>query len=218
MQQIQAGQIKAARAMLDWSREDLASATGLSLNTIRNLEMGYISPRGSTTSSIRRAIEEAGPEFIDHDGIRRRKEEIVIYQGPTSCEAFFNDVYQAVKSGNEEVLCSFPSSQSFLQLFTPANSAGSLTEFGKNAIIRCLLPEIIQPAATNAPAECRLIHKQQAGPVPYFIYGNTHAIALAEGGGEFRFIVFRSAKIARSYRDHFTALWETALPIQVSRL
>jgi predicted transcriptional regulator len=64
MQHIRAGQIKAARAFLDWSQEDLAIVTGLSLTTIRNLEMGYISPRNATTHVVRQAIENAGLEFI----------------------------------------------------------------------------------------------------------------------------------------------------------
>jgi len=45
---INARQIKAARALLDWSQENLASASGLSIATIRKIESGHISPRDKT--------------------------------------------------------------------------------------------------------------------------------------------------------------------------
>jgi transcriptional regulator with XRE-family HTH domain len=49
---INARQIKAARALLDWSQEDLANTSGLSIATIRKIESGHISPRGKTINSI----------------------------------------------------------------------------------------------------------------------------------------------------------------------
>lgn len=65
MYPIHARQIKAARAILNWSQQDLAQSTGLSITTIRKLEMGFISPRNTTTNVIRQAIEGAGIEFLD---------------------------------------------------------------------------------------------------------------------------------------------------------
>lgn len=43
-----ARQIKAARALLDWSQEDLAIRAALSIATIRKIESGALSPRDKT--------------------------------------------------------------------------------------------------------------------------------------------------------------------------
>jgi transcriptional regulator with XRE-family HTH domain len=59
-------QVKAARALLDWSREDLAESAGISYRTITRLERIDGPLRGSRESrdAIRAALESTGIKFI----------------------------------------------------------------------------------------------------------------------------------------------------------
>lgn len=58
-------QIRAARALLDWPRERLAGASGVSLRALVKLERGEIQrPRQVTLTAIHAALSEAGVEFI----------------------------------------------------------------------------------------------------------------------------------------------------------
>lgn len=60
-------QIRAARALLDWSQPKLAEASKLSLPTISRME-GPLGPGRSTPAnveSVRRAFEDAGIVFLD---------------------------------------------------------------------------------------------------------------------------------------------------------
>jgi transcriptional regulator with XRE-family HTH domain len=72
-------QVKAARALLGWSQADLAHRSGISEPTIARLESaeGELGGREGTGEKIRRAIENAGVEFIDENGggpgVRLRK-------------------------------------------------------------------------------------------------------------------------------------------------
>ncbi len=72
-------QLKAARMLVGWSQEGLASASGVSLPTIKRLEAaeGLIGGRDTTAQKIRTALEKAGIEFIDENGggpgVRLRK-------------------------------------------------------------------------------------------------------------------------------------------------
>jgi transcriptional regulator with XRE-family HTH domain len=63
-------QIRAARALVKWSAEDLARQSSVSLRTIRRAELAE--PETSMTApndtAIRRAFEMAGIEFIDENG------------------------------------------------------------------------------------------------------------------------------------------------------
>jgi transcriptional regulator with XRE-family HTH domain len=63
-------QIKAARALLDWSQQELATAAGVSIPTIKRLEAqdGLLGGRSETGKKIRFALEAAGVEFIDENG------------------------------------------------------------------------------------------------------------------------------------------------------
>jgi predicted transcriptional regulator len=72
-------QIKAARALLGWSQDDLARIAGVSIPTIKRLEAvdGPLGGRGKTSERIISSISSAGIEFIDENGgglgVRLRK-------------------------------------------------------------------------------------------------------------------------------------------------
>ena len=61
-------QCRAARGLLDWSQPDLAEASGLSRETIANLERGARVPHPRNLAAIKAALEAAGVEFIDANG------------------------------------------------------------------------------------------------------------------------------------------------------
>ena len=60
-------QLRAARALVDWTREDLADKSGVSRNTVKGFERGISDPKLSTLHKWRRALEAAGVIFIDPD-------------------------------------------------------------------------------------------------------------------------------------------------------
>jgi transcriptional regulator with XRE-family HTH domain len=72
-------QIKAARALLAWSQEELAAAADVSVPTIKRLEAsdGSLGGRMQTGEKIRKALQVAGVEFISDNGggpgVRLRK-------------------------------------------------------------------------------------------------------------------------------------------------
>lgn len=70
-------QCRAARALLDWSQQQLAEAARVGNATIRNFESGRSSPQNATLDVLRRAFETAGVIFIDENGqgpgVRLRK-------------------------------------------------------------------------------------------------------------------------------------------------
>lgn len=57
-------QIKAARALLGWSQQDLADRAIVSLNALTRLERGQVDSRSSTLMAIETALMRAGVEFI----------------------------------------------------------------------------------------------------------------------------------------------------------
>ena len=76
---ITSAQIRAARALLRWSAVDLALRSSVGVNTIRRAEVAEsgTSLTAPNELAIRRALEEAGVEFIDENGggpgVRLRK-------------------------------------------------------------------------------------------------------------------------------------------------
>ena len=72
-------QIRAARALVRWTVDDLAREAALGRNTVLRAEVadGQTSLTAVNDLAIRRALEAAGVEFIDEDGggpgVRLRK-------------------------------------------------------------------------------------------------------------------------------------------------
>jgi transcriptional regulator with XRE-family HTH domain len=67
---ITGSQIRAARAFLRWSAEDLAARTKLGIATIRRAEAqdGPVSVTPANADAIRQAFETAGIQFIPENG------------------------------------------------------------------------------------------------------------------------------------------------------
>ena len=58
-------QIRAARALIGWKQSDLASNSGVSEISIKNIERGATDARSSTLAAIQSAFTKAGVVFLD---------------------------------------------------------------------------------------------------------------------------------------------------------
>ena len=67
-------QIRAARALIRWSAEELARQSSVSTTSIRRAELKPSETKLTRVNdqAIRRTLEEAGVEFIDADGAKGR--------------------------------------------------------------------------------------------------------------------------------------------------
>jgi hypothetical protein len=71
---ITAAQCRAARALLDWPREWLASESGIGPRCIVDFERSASTPRPVTLVTLRRSLEKAGIEFLaDGQGVRLKQ-------------------------------------------------------------------------------------------------------------------------------------------------
>jgi transcriptional regulator with XRE-family HTH domain len=70
-------QLRAARALLGWTRDDLAERSGVAAVTVKGFEYLGADSKISTVQKMQRALEAAGIQFIDEDatggiGVRLR--------------------------------------------------------------------------------------------------------------------------------------------------
>lgn len=69
---ISPAQCRAARGLLNWTQEKLASKVGVAHKTIYNFEKELRTPLNVSRAAIKQAFEEAGIEFTPNDGLRRK--------------------------------------------------------------------------------------------------------------------------------------------------
>ena len=74
-------QLKAARALLAWSGQDLSDASGVGVATIRRLETGHLAAANNTTlQALVRALEAAGIQFTGNPEVNPG---VVLHLKPT---------------------------------------------------------------------------------------------------------------------------------------
>jgi transcriptional regulator with XRE-family HTH domain len=203
------GQIKAARALLDWSQEQLAASSALSVATIRNIEQGN-GPRHATLALVRAALERAGIEFLDRDGVRRRADEVTVLQGPQACERFCADLFAAP----DPDLVAISKSQEMLaaSLGLPGDARGA-ENLAALAHAKALVSELPHPALVMPGFELRTIPTFRLGPTSYFVYRDRYVVTVTDDNRSFRYIMFKSPALAHAYRGEFRLLWDMAFPL-----
>jgi len=74
---ISPAQSRAARGLLNWSRDDLSERCGVAKRTLLRFETGEGDTRSATLAAVRSALEAAGVVFIEQNGdgpgVRLRK-------------------------------------------------------------------------------------------------------------------------------------------------
>ena len=67
---ISSAQLRAARALLRWSAQELANASKVGVATIRRVEVidGEIPVTSANEAALRKALEAAGVVFIEENG------------------------------------------------------------------------------------------------------------------------------------------------------
>jgi transcriptional regulator with XRE-family HTH domain len=71
-------QLRAARALIGWSREDLAERSGVGANTTKDFEINGSDPKLGTVQKWKRTLEREGVIFLDETeaegpGLRLKK-------------------------------------------------------------------------------------------------------------------------------------------------
>jgi transcriptional regulator with XRE-family HTH domain len=74
---ITAKQIRAGRALLGWTAQELAKSAGTSIDVVQRLETEKVAiakARVGTIQKIEGALTNAGVELLDGDGVRMRQQ------------------------------------------------------------------------------------------------------------------------------------------------
>lgn len=209
---LKARQMKAARSLLDWSQEDLAKASELSIATIRKLEAGNISPRGKTQRAIRFAFENAGLEFLEPDGVRHRPDEITVYQGHEGMFSFFDDVYHTVRKKGGEVLHVLPDEDPYEAILGDYHKT-RMAEIKDIVSVKGILTENPNNTFCSNYCEYRFLSKNYVDSVPFYVYDNKYAVIIFESDPSPKIIVVHSPAMSRAFRQQFSSMWEKATPL-----
>ncbi len=204
-------QIRAARALLDWSQSDLADHAGLSQTGIARIENGTNKPNSSTLTKIESAFDKADVEFLAERGVQKRTNEIRIFHGQDGFTEFLQDVHSVVQNTKEQtsIVVNNVSEAEFLRW--EGDYANIHQERMKNANVhyQIIIAAGDQNFTASEYAEYRCVPTDVFSSVSYYIYGDRTAL-IDFNEDDVVVYLMNNAAIANFYREEFEKIWAKA--------
>lgn len=211
-------QVKAARALLEWKQSNLAESAGVSLTAVNNLERQIGSARTDTVLAIQVALEKAGVEFLEGDGVKLRGErlEVFKFEGTGFVERLTEDQLSVLQGPDDEIVMWGIDERKFDEFnsTTPdAYQQAGLQRGFRERIVACEGDDYFM----SAPSNYRWVAPEVFGKLPVMVYGDR--VAIMFWNKPQRCLIIRNQTLADSFRAQFELIWENAKPhgVTVSR-
>jgi transcriptional regulator with XRE-family HTH domain len=207
---IEARQIRAARALLDWTRDDLAKASGVSVPALTQIEGEHRLARGSSLDKIRACLEAAGVVFTDNMGVKMKSDLLTVYEGEKGIQDFMDDLYVTALGGAKEFLISGGFEKDFYTMVPKSVVQAHTQRMSKidDFSIRFIKPESDPTRPTSSYVEHKILPDQMIFAVPFYVYGQKLGIITWQP--HVRVVVLSDAKVTESFRTQFNIFWKMA--------
>lgn len=210
-------QIRAARALKNWSQTELAERTELAVPTIANIELGKQTPSQATLSKIRETFEHNDITFIDVTGVEKNEKEVKVFRGNDALYDFYEDIWNTLSDGHNEVLVGNVNERDFVRnldkklLEDHLRTVKKLRQT-KTISYKILLKEGDYFFAGNYPSEhgeYRWTPKDEFQSIPFYVFGDKMAIILWLD--ETIIFLINSREATSIYREKFQQMWEKSI-------
>ena len=211
-----ASQLRAARGLLDWSRQDLAKAANVSTETIKNIEYANFRPQEVTIDAIIRAFAAYDVEFSADEGVRKSRSAVVTYDGIENFKRYVDESYKVLSEGEyEKTICIFANND---QAFFKALGDYAQPHIQRmNKLENLKFRALVLDGTKFIPAKYIEYRRLPniAYAIPFSVYGDRFDFIIYGEGKSFpRVIVIKSQVVADAYRAQFDELWKVATPFK----
>lgn len=203
-------QIRAARALLDWSQGDLAERAGLSQTGIARIEGGSQTPTVTTLEKIINTFDRADIEFIGKSGVQKKSGDMQRFEGSEGFVQFYHDIYTTMKnSRGKEVFVSNVDEREFVMWQGDQLTEHTMRMRGLGVTYKILVEEGDTYFPALEYAEYRWIPKEQFTSVPFYIYNSNLAMIIF--GDNPQIFVIDHPVIAKAFTEQFESLWSVSI-------
>lgn len=210
---IEPRQIRAARALLNWSQDDLANASGIARSSIKNIENDITIARKDTISEIQTALENSGIEFTANSGVRMKSDIVMVYEGQDAFKNLLDHLYKSAKASQDNEILIIGLDEELTEKF---DSMELINEYLKKIEAAGIKEKIITHDASNHFinnwTSYRSIPKKFFGSTPLHISGNTTSFLF--GNIARKVVVIDNEQLAITLKKLFSFIWEKATPIK----
>ncbi len=207
---IEPRQIRAARALLNWSQDDLALASGIARSSIKNIENDITAARKDTIHDIQMALENFGIEFIPNSGIRCRQSNLEVFEGPDRFHDFTALVYKYIEDVGGEV-CISVSDETLFNKYRkdPEQYRTQMKTLVDKGHVRVRI--LAEKSEFNSVfAEMRRQKSRSVAPTSFYAFGSNLALISFLHKKSPYIILINDSPFADAYRQSFDVMWSVA--------
>jgi transcriptional regulator with XRE-family HTH domain len=211
---ISPSQLRAARALINLKRSDLAKRSKVGEQTIHRFENNLVKPSSTTRRKLRTILELADIEFTANEGVRLKPSCLEVYEGAARFDEFYDFIYEHLKQSGGNI-CIYGNNA---RLFTKyrkdpeihRNRMRDLLKERPDFSTRILQEEGDDYMPTTAFAKYRWQKKEYFPPTAYYVFGSCVALISFEGARPPFVILIKSALFAEAYLRSFNLAWRMA--------
>ena len=201
-------QVRAARALLDWSQQELAERAGTARMTIRHIEEGTVQPHRGTIADIVKVFSDHGVEFVGDHGVSRRDDQVVKLTGETVFFRVLDDVIATLRDtrGGEALFACVSDAVS------PPVVVENYRRLRRSGIAMRSLVKAGDTCLMGALREYRYLPEKFFHNNATVIYGDKFATMILdpETGADRAAVIIRNPHVAAAQRNLFDCIWSTA--------
>lgn len=201
-------QIRAARALLNWSQVDLARAADIATSSIKNVENETATARKETIAQIAEAFDLNGIEFTPGNGVRFKSEIVAVYDGKRATGALLDSIQKHAPASPDREVCILGLDETFsLEVDGDACLRAHIDRLAKAGVKERILICEGDTRFLNDPDCYRWLPRAYfTRSAPIYIYGDH--VAIHSGSLRRRTIILESKPLAQHLRKLFCLLWD----------
>jgi transcriptional regulator with XRE-family HTH domain len=203
-------QIRAARALLNWSQADLARAAGMATSSIKNIENETATSRRETMIQVRDAFDQNGVEFLAGSGVRLKTDIVAVHDGKRATSALLESILLHAQKSPDREVCIIGLDETFsVETDGLLPIVEHIDRLAKMGIRERILVCEGDTRFLNAPDCYRWLPQQYfSRNAPIYIYGDM--VAIHSGSLRRRTVTIESRPLARHLKMLFALLWDHA--------
>jgi len=203
-------QIRAARALLEWSQADLARAAGMAHSSIKAIENSHSTPRRETLEAIAATFEAAGIEFCPPSGVRMKNDVVTVHQGRDATTALLESILRHAPADPTGEVCIIGLDEKLAREVDGADllAAHSARLRANGVRERILISEGVNEFLRDETCYRWMPRNGFCPQAPIYIYGDK--VAVHSGTLRRQTIIIDAKPLAQHLRALFGVLWTGA--------
>lgn len=212
MIKLSSSQLRAARALLNWSRDELAVRSGISALTIHRYENNERHSSLRTSHKLFQTFETAGVEFLENDGVRFKSKTTQIFEGVEGFHKFFEFFYAHLEAyGGDACLNIYDESLLSKYRKNPEIHRGRMKAIIGSGKASLRILTTISDFIPYGYAQFRWQPQQKPVPTGFYVFGDCLALMSFVNPKAPYIVVIQYAPIAEGYRQTFNLAWKRGM-------